>query len=97
MDVTTQQCPICHAELPASERYPDHLCAECAARAVDTAGRPLTFSNVGFSGGFRAVFTDDGTDADRVSRDHIVIVDGIRCWADEHRFGGIVVRPAPES
>ncbi|GID95267.1 hypothetical protein Adi01nite_46790 [Amorphoplanes digitatis] len=97
MDVTTQQCPICRADLPASERYPDRLCAGCAARAVDTEGRPLTFYNVAFSGGFRAVFTDDGTDADQVSRDHIVLVDGIRCWADEHRFGGIVVRPAPES
>jgi hypothetical protein len=47
------------------------------------------------SGGFVATFADDKAPAEAVSRDHIVFVDGLRCWADEARFGGIVVRPAP--
>jgi hypothetical protein len=90
-----QHCPLCGAGVTTSPRYPDHLCTECAGRAVDADGRPLRFYNVSFSGGFRAVFADDETDADAVSRDHLVFVDGVRCWADEARFGGIVLRPAP--
>jgi hypothetical protein len=91
----SQLCPRCAAEVPTSERYPDRLCADCVSRAVDADGRPLLFYNVSFSGGFRAVFADDQTDADVVSREHLVFVDGVRCWADEARFGGIVLRPAP--
>ena len=28
---------------------------------------------------------------------HIVYVDGVQCWADESRVGGIVVQPRPDT
>ena len=93
---TSSVLPGLCAEVDVSPRYPDYLCGECASRAVDIDGRPLWLSNVSpLSGGFVVTFADDGTPADSVSRDHIVFVDGLRCWADEARFGGIVIRPAP--
>lgn len=34
---------------------------------------------------------DDRKPADVVTESHIVFVDGIKIWADEARFGGIVL------
>lgn len=93
--MAAQRCPICRTEVRASARYPDYLCPGCADRAVDIHGRPLTFRNTSMSGGFKAIYTDDETPAEAVTRDHTVFVDGVRCRADEARFGGIVIRPVP--
>jgi hypothetical protein len=91
--MAAQRCPICRTEVRANPRYPDHLCAECALRAVDVDGRPLAFRNTSLSGGFEAIYTDDNTPAEAVTPDHTVFVDGVPCRADEARFGGIVIRP----
>jgi hypothetical protein len=88
-----QRCPICLAEVAENPRYPDHLCSECARRAVDADGRPLKFYNTSLSGGFEAIYADDKTPAEAVTRDRIVFVDGAQCVADEARFGGIIIRP----
>ena len=40
------------------------------------------------SGGFRATVAD--TEADYPS--HICYIEGKKCWADEARFGGIVIQ-----
>jgi hypothetical protein len=93
--MTTQHCPICRTDVRPNPRYPDHLCNECAGRAVSADGRPLTFSNTSLSGGFEAIYADDGTRAEEITREHVVFVDGVRCRADEARFGGTVIRPAP--
>lgn len=84
-------CPLCGSPRPHSERYPDHVCADCVERAVDETGRALTFFNLGFGGGFGARYRDTGEP--RTS--HACWIDGARCRADEARFGGIVVRPEP--
>jgi hypothetical protein len=90
-----QCCPICIGQIPTDPRYPDRLCDDCADRTVDIDGRALNFVNVSLSGGFAAYFADDKTPADVITRDHTVFVDGVRCWADEAYFGGIVLCPAP--
>ena len=41
------------------------------------------------SGGFAAIVAD--TKAEHPS--HICYIEGVECWADEARFGGIVVQP----
>ena len=84
-------CPHCGSPRPQSERYPDHLCAECVALATDESGRPLRFFNLSLTGGFGAEYADTGEPRDS----HICFVDGARCQVDEARFGGIVVRPYP--
>ena len=83
-----QRCPICLTLVPVSERYPRYVCDKCYARSTDEDGRPLSFSNVGLSGGFAALYRDTREESDS----HICFIDGIRCWA-EARFGGIVIQP----
>lgn len=82
-------CPICGDPRPHSERYPDHVCADCVERATDATGRSLRFSNVDLGGGFVAHYSDTGA----VCESRICFIKGVRCQADEARFGGIVVRP----
>ena len=89
MGYETHQCPICGVELAPLARYPEYLCEECVGKATDEEGRSLAFSNVSPTGGFEAVVRDSGETRDS----HICFVDGWRCWADEARFGGIVVQP----
>ena len=59
---------------------------------MDETGRALAFSNAGLSGGFVATYA--GTRETRES--HACVVKGVPCWADEARFGGIVVQPYGE-
>lgn len=84
----TQKCPICSTEVAYSERYPGYLCSSCAAKATDENGRPLDFGNISLSGGFAANYSDTGERRDS----HICYIDGIKCRADEARFGGIVIQ-----
>jgi hypothetical protein len=53
----------------------------------------LKFSNVDTTGGFIAHYADTS----EVYPSHECYVDGIQCYADEHRFGGIVIQPMRES
>jgi hypothetical protein len=50
-------------------------------------GRLLAFSNVDLSGGFIATFVDTGEEYES----HECFVDGVKCHADEARFGGVVI------
>lgn len=80
-------CPICAASLEPHSRYPRYVCQACAIRARSADGRPLTFANEGFDGGYVASYTDTGDSYDS----HDCWIDGVACRADEARFGGIVI------
>ena len=86
--MTTQLCPICSTNVTRNPRYPRYVCAECAVKAASLDGRLLEFSNVDFSGGFVAHYADNGS----VYPSHECYIDGIKCHADEARFGGIVIQ-----
>lgn len=89
MTQTSQKCPICSTEVQLSERYPKSVCVACSAGATDENGRLLKFSNTTImAGGFAAEYADTGEPRDS----HICYIDGIKCRADEHRFGGIVIQ-----
>ena len=88
-----QYCPICLVEVQPSSRYPRYVCADCDGRATDENGRPLTFANESFSGGFIAKYSETG----EVRESHYCFIDGVKCWADEARFGGIVIQPVEDS
>lgn len=77
-----QRCPVCQGEATRKIRCPHYLCAHCKLRTVDLTGRPVRLSNQSMSGGFLATYAD-GRLAEEVARDHIVLVDGPRCRADE--------------
>lgn len=83
----THDCPICAAQVRHWERYPNQVCERCANKASDAYGRRLKFYNESLSGGFRAVYLDNGAEY----KHQICYIDGRKCFANEHRFGGIVV------
>lgn len=87
-DRTSQPCPICGTGQRPNPRYPRYLCSECAAEASDESGRQLQFGNTSMSGGFQAFYVDTG----EVRESHVCFIRGVRCWADEARFGGIVIQ-----
>jgi hypothetical protein len=70
-------------------RYPRYLCEDCASRARSKDERLLKFSNIDTTGGFSAQYADTG----EPYPSHECYVDGVPCYADEHRFGGIVIQP----
>ena len=87
-----QYCPICNVEVLLNPRYPNHLCKDCAKKPVDENGRELEFFNVSASGGFVAKYKDNNSKRDS----HICFVDGVKCYANEARFGGIVIQPVSD-
>ena len=93
--VGIQKCPICGCDTRENIRYPRYLCPDCASGATSEDGRRLAFSNIDFSGGYRARYAD----SEEPYESHICFVQEQRCWADEARFGGIVIqalRPGEE-
>jgi hypothetical protein len=86
-----QVCPVCGVPVTPMPRYPRYVCATCAAKAVTSDGRPLRFFNLSLSGGFGAEYADSGEPYDGST----CYIDGVKCFADEARFGGIVIQAAP--
>jgi hypothetical protein len=80
-------CPICTIPVPYWERYPLAVCSGCRDKACDDRERKLNFDNVSMSGGFEAIVAN--TKAEYAS--HICYIEGVKCWADEARFGGIAI------
>ena len=88
-----QVCPICFNSVQPSERYPNYVCRDCAKLARSLDGRELVFFNVSISGGFAAQYADTGEEYNT----HVCYINGIKCHADEHHFGGIVIVKAENS
>ena len=80
-------CPICQKELESVPRYPNYLCSDCVKKAKDKDGRALGFSNIGMSGGFQAHYKD----SDEEYKSHQCFVEGVECYANEAKFGGVVL------
>ncbi len=85
--LSSQKCPICLKQINKNRRYPLYVCNDCKAKATDEDDRPLKFHNESLSGGFLGFYSD----TDEEYNSHICYIDGVRCWADEARFGGIVI------
>lgn len=84
----THDCPICSAKVSHSERYPNQICDECFQRISDADGRRISFITLSFAGGLTATYNDNGS---RYT-DQFCYIDGIKCRAEEDRFGrGIVI------
>jgi hypothetical protein len=96
MSQAMQVCPVCGMEQPLVPAYPGYLCRDCVSRAATADGRALAFYNTSLAGGFVAKYADTDELAVQETVTHVVFVDGIRCWADAGRFGGIVLQTAPE-
>jgi hypothetical protein len=89
----TGRCPHCDGPAHQDARYPRALCAACSALTTDLAGRPVTFFNVSFSGGFAARHRDDESACAQVTDDGRVLIDAVEYRAGEAHMGGCVVNP----
>ncbi len=85
-------CPICSNSVPHSPRYPLVVCQDCYNKACNAQGQKLSFFNQSMSGGFEAMVAD--TKENYPS--HLCYIEGHKCWADEARFGGIVIQTYTE-
>lgn len=83
-----QLCPVCLAEVEPYARYPRYLCESCARYPLSVDGRPVEFGNINISGGFEGWYSDTGERYES----HECFVNGTACYADEARFGGIVIK-----
>lgn len=93
----TKPCPLCGRPTDDWERYRDSICVRCETRAVDEQGRPMRFGNESLLGTGFVAEVEEGGEWRPVEAGFQApcFVDGRRCVAAEHRFGGIVVQLAP--
>ena len=86
-----QQCPICRKDVFPMQRYPNYVCSTCidnhGTRTWD--GRTIKFYNQDHTGGFISQIEGLNTHIPV----HQCYINGVECWADEARFGGIVIQP----
>lgn len=86
-----RRCALCHAPAehfgPAT-RYPRGVCPACVERALAPDGEPVRFYNTELLGHGCARHRTSGA----IEDDPLCFIDGIRCRAEEARFGGIVVQ-----
>lgn len=87
-------CPICNGPSNGSARYPNAICADCREQAVDEVGNEVVFYNAtpGGTGLVRVIHTGElnGKVRDECGD---CWVRGVPCFAQEHRFGGVVIQP----
>jgi len=86
-----RRCAICGApdeQVGPATRYPRGVCPTCAERALAPDGEPVRFHNTGPLGTGCARHRASGV----VEDDPVCFIDGIRCRAEEARFGGIVIQ-----
>ncbi|MHC5778891.1 hypothetical protein [Nostoc sp.] len=80
-------CPICSTPTRYFSRYPRAVCNTCYSKASDAQGRKLSFFNTSMSGGFEGIVSE----TKEKYESQICYIEGVRCWAEEARFGGIVI------
>ena len=95
------KCPICLETLTHfSPRYPKAICSKCAdSKIKDNDGNLVSFHNIDISGGFISKHTINNNYNNSViveKKEHECWVNNgkrdIKCYADEARFGGIVIQ-----
>lgn len=85
-------CHICKKELMFNHRYPNYVCKDCCSKATSKTGRRIIFRNKDLSGGYEAFYED----TKEKYPSHLCFIDGVECFADEARFGGIVIEVKTE-
>jgi len=80
-----KQCPTCDKTIQLIPRYPNAICNECGELAVTSKDEPIDFKNEGPFGGFISIING------KEGEEHECFVNGKKCWAEEGRFGFIVI------
>ena len=86
-------CPICNIEHETLIRYYNCVCRRCLNTygTRDASGNLINFGNIDAWGGIRAICNN------KEIFNYNCYVNNVECYADEARFGGIVVRPINKS
>ena len=91
-----QWCSNCYKEVNYQGRYPKYICRDCSSKEIlDNYGNQLDFSNLGFSGGFKIIRKNregEIIEEDDTKQFCDCIIDGKEYFAQEARFGGIVIQ-----
>lgn len=91
-----QWCANCYQEVYYQARYPKYICSTCASKEIlDKEANILSFSNLGFSGGFKIVRKNRAgqiLEEDESQQFCDCIIDNKLFFAQEARFGGIVIQ-----
>lgn len=84
-----QQCPICFKNIPECSRHIRYICRTCLETypKLNEKGEEVEFFNQGWFGGFICKIKETG----ETNEDHVCFINNVKCWADEYRFGGIVI------
>ena len=85
MNKKFKECPICSKNMRQSQRYPNCICPDCYQLTVTDKGETITFINEDIWGGFKSIVNN------KQGEIHECYVNNIKCYADEARFGGIVI------
>jgi hypothetical protein len=81
-------CPICSSETMFSQRYPLAVCHKCSNKTATINGDSMSYYNTSPFGGFEGI--NEKTKIK--TTDSLCYIDGHKCYAQEARFGGIVVQ-----
>ena len=91
-----QWCSNCYKEVYYQVRYPKYICSECVSKSkYDTKGNLVEFSNLSITGGFRISYLDNQGNTireDDTEEYCECIIDGKLFFAQEAKFGGIVIQ-----
>ena len=82
-------CPLCKTDIIKSSRYPKRLCCECSEKTYTEKDEKIDFYNDGLEGGFYSLLNNVKGEI------HECYVNNIKCYADEGRFGGIIINYKP--
>ena len=91
------KCPLCLDILTYyTDRYPKMICIKCAngenGKIIDNFGNDVSFSNIDIYGGFASHHKINNDNEIIHKSDHICWINSIKCYANEMRFGGIVIQ-----
>lgn len=85
-----QHCATCNRYVKYYEQYANYVCKKCVELATDKAGKSLEFFNITLDGhGCQGKYIETG----KLYRSTTCFIKGIKCFADEAYFGGVVIRP----
>jgi hypothetical protein len=89
------KCPICLDIMNNfTLRYPKMICQKCSngetGKIIDSFGNEVSFGNIDISGGFTSYHKINNEIVKK--EEHICLINNIKCYADEARFGGIVIQ-----
>ena len=89
----SSECPICKSPTMLNPRYKDYVCGTCVGSGTYTKdNRRIDFYNIDPSGGFKSVIEGENEHGSEHECYIYQQGDKYHCYAEEARFGGIVVR-----